>query len=238
MIMRKLLILLVFSPLALFSQSKFGYFSYSTVLDSLPQYKEAMEGYKKLKQRCLREIEHNEQELTRFYVAFLDGHREFPEPILRKRQKEIQQMIDNSVVFRDQLKVWLRHAKDSLTAPSRHLVDSALQRVCSELSLMYAMNIDGGEYRYINPLCGQDITADIVSVILYPERLLREPVVVPVATDSVYVATDNVMCDTVPATERIPDVVNDSIVIPETERISDVVLPVTDTVVADSLKKE
>ena len=115
-VMRKLLLLLLFSPLALVAQNKFGYFSYKAVLDSLPQYAIAMESYDKLKQRCLKEIDHNEQQLTRYYVAFLDGHREFPEPILRKRQKELQQMIDNSIVFRNELKAWLRHAKDSLAA--------------------------------------------------------------------------------------------------------------------------
>ena len=188
-VMRKLFLLLVFSPILLMSQSKFGYFSYKAVLDSLPQYKISMDGYDKLKKRCLKEIDHNEQELTRFYVAFLDGQRDFPEPILRKRQKELQQLIDNSISFRDELKRWLKHAKDSLTEPSRMAVDSALPRVCEELSLSYAIDTDNGGYRYINPKFGQDITADIISVILYPERPLREVVeIAEVATDSV--ATD------------------------------------------------
>lgn len=229
--MRKLLFLLIFSPLALFSQSKFGYFSFDSVLDSLPQYKVAMDDYDKLKKRCLKEIEHNEQELTRFYVAFLDGHRDFPEPILRKRQKELQQMIDNSVLFRDQLKVWLRHAKDSLSASSRQLVDSALHRVCTELSLMYAINIDGGEYRYINRQFGQDITSDIVSVILYPERLLRDTVVAPVATDSVIV-------DAIPATERIPNAITDSAKASITDLIDAAVVQAVDSVAVDTLYKE
>lgn len=191
----------MFSPLVLMAQNKFGYFSYKAVLDSLPQYKVAMENYDKLKQRCLKEIEHNEQQLTRFYVAFLDGQREFPEPILRKRQKELQQMIDNGIVFRDQLKAWLRHAKDSLVASSRLAVDSALPRVCTELSLSYAIDTDNGGYRYINPVFGQDITQDIISVILYPERPLRE-IVVEVVTDSI--ATDDVKmlpATDIPATE-------------------------------------
>ena len=180
------------------SQDKFGYFSYRIVLDSLPQYKVAMENYDKLKQRCLKEIDHNEQQLTRTYVAFLDGHREFPEPILRKRQKELQQMIDNGIVFRDQLKTWLRHAKDSLTESSRLAVDSALPRVCAELSLSYAIDTDNGGYRYINPVFGQDITQDIISVILYPERPLCEIV------ECTEVATDSIVCNgnqSLPATE-------------------------------------
>lgn len=201
--MRKLFLLLVFSPLVLMSQNKFGYFSYKAVLDSLPQYKIAMDGYDKLKKRCLKEIDHNEQELTRFYVAFLDGQRDFPEPILRKRQKELQQLIDNSISFRDELKRWLRHAKDSLTETSRLAVDSALPRVCEELSLSYAIDTDNGGYRYINPVFGQDITADIISVILYPERPLRE--VVEVAADSI-------------ATEEIP-----------TLTVAETATPVTET---------
>ena len=191
--MRKLLLLFLFSPLVLMSQEKFGFFSYNAVLDSLPQYKVAMESYDMLKQRCLKEIDHNEQELTRFYVAFLDGHRDFPEPILRKRQKELQQLIDNSIAFRDELKAWLRHAKDSLTASSRLLVDSALVRVCTELSLSYVIDTDNGGYRYINPLFGEDVTKDIVSAIIFPELPLRNVVECP------EVATDSIM--EIPATE-------------------------------------
>lgn len=191
--MRKLLLLFLFSPLVLMSQEKFGFFSYNAVLDSLPQYKVAMDSYEMLKQRCLKEIDHNEQELTRFYVAFLDGHRDFPEPILRKRQKELQQLIDNSIAFRDELKAWLRHAKDSLTASSRLLVDSALVRVCTELSLSYVIDTDNGGYRYINPLFGEDVTKDIVSAIIFPELPLRNVVECP------EVATDSIM--EIPATE-------------------------------------
>lgn len=221
--MRKLLFLLLFLPLALFSQSKFGYFSYTTVLDSLPQYREAMDDYSRLKKRCLKEIEHNEQELTRFYVAFLDGHREFPEPILRKRQKELQQMIDNSVVFRDQLKVWLRHAKDSLSVQSRQLVDSAIQTVCIEQSLMYAINIDGGEYRYINSQFGVDITEEIWAVLQRPADYQPEPVDSVTAVDSA-VATDNVLSEEIPATLRIPATLIDNYTV--------------DSVAVDSLKKD
>lgn len=213
------------------AQNRFGYFSYSTVLDSMPQYKEAMESYGKLKKRCLKEIEHNEQELTRYYVAFLDGHRDFPEPILRKRQKELQQMIDNSVVFRDNLKVWLRHAKDSLSASSRQVVDSVLHRVCTELSLSYAIDVDNRDYKYINPMFGQDITADIISAILYPERTL------PDIVECVDNATD--VFDGIPATEIIPykaiKAATDSLSIPATERILDTVFPVTHKELSDTI---
>ena len=171
--MRKLFLLLLLLPLATVAQTKFGYFSYDKVLKSLPQYNQATESYEKLKQRCNDEVERNKLELTRTYVAFLSGHRDFPEPILRKRQKELQQMIDNSIAFRDQLRTWLVQAKDSLYAPCYKVVDEALQRVCTAMELGYAIDIDNGSYKYINPLLGEDITQDIINAILNPNATIR-----------------------------------------------------------------
>ena len=153
----------------LVAQNKFGYFSYNAVLDSLPQYHEAMNEYNKLKQRCNEEIEYNELQLTRAYVSYLDGQRNFPEPILRKRQNELQQLIDNSVLFRDQLKSWLREAKDSFCAPCYDTIAVALKRVCTEMKLAYAIDTDKNIYKYINPEMGEDITAYILQAIFYPE---------------------------------------------------------------------
>jgi outer membrane protein len=166
--MRKLYLLLLFLPAAIIAQTKFGYFSYIKVLESVPQYKSATEEYNALRERCNKEISHNEEELTRHYVAFLNGQHDFPEPILRRRQNELQQMIDNSVAFRDQLKVWLAEARDSLYHPCYAVVDNALKRVCGVLSLAYAIDMDEGVYRYINPEIGIDITDYLIEAVINP----------------------------------------------------------------------
>lgn len=156
--MRKLFLLLFVLPFALSSQAQFGYYSSSRVLKALPQYVEATADYERLCQRCDEEIESNEKELTRLYVAFLDGQRDFPEPILRKRQNELQQLVDNSVEFRKQLKVWLVEAKDSLYASSYQALEFALERVCTSCDLDYAIDTDVASYGYINPNKGVNIT--------------------------------------------------------------------------------
>lgn len=173
-LMRKLFLLLMLLPLATVAQIKFGYFSNSEVLEALPQYNRAAEDYKLLKQRCNDEIERNKLELTRSYVAFLNGQKDFPEPILRKRQKELQQLVDNSIAFRDQLKVWLQQAKDSLFAPCYGMVDNALARVCTEMQLAYAVDTDNNVYKFINPSLGENITQDIINAVLNPETPVRE----------------------------------------------------------------
>ena len=162
----------MFTPLFLSAQSKFGFYRHSEVLLAIPEYAQAVEEFEMLKQRCNAEIERNEQELTRKYVAFLDGQQDFPEPILRKRQKELQQMVDNSVLFRDRLKSWLSQAKDSLYAPYNAMVNSALARVCVRMDLAYAIDCDEIKYRYINPKYGEEITSLVLEEVLNPTLVI------------------------------------------------------------------
>ena len=175
--MRKILLLLMFLPMLLSAQGKFGFYSHKEVLMAVPEYLLAIEEFELLKQRCNAEIERNEQELTRKYVAFLDGQQDFPEPILRKRQKELQQMVDNSVLFRDRLKVWLSQAKDSLLAPCNERVDIALAKVCERMDLAYAINSDELMYRYVNPKYGEEITPLVLEEVLNPTVETVPPVV-------------------------------------------------------------
>lgn len=180
--MRKILLLLMFLPMLLSAQGKFGFYSHKEVLVAVPEYLLAIEEFELLKQRCNAEIERNEQELTRKYVAFLDGQQDFPEPILRKRQKELQQMVDNSVLFRDRLKVWLSQAKDSLLAPCNERVDIALAKVCERMDLAYAINSDEVMYRYVNPKYGEEITPLVLEEVLNP-TVETVPTVVECAED-------------------------------------------------------
>ena len=210
--MRKFLIfIMLLAPMGMLAQARFGYYSHSEVLKSTSGYDKAMDEYKLLEQRCEAEIEYNERELTRKYVAFLDGQQDFPEPILRKRQKELQQMVDNSVVFRKKLKLWLAQAKDSLLVPCNVKINAALLKVCERNRLDYAIDSDEVKYRYISPAAGKDITSLILKEMNRPAVEPAKNVVecaedtIP-ATDSVSVATDTmtIAADTL-------NVVNDSI---------------------------
>ena len=124
----------------------------------MPEYGQICKDYEQLKKRCDSEIARNENELTRSYVAYLDGQNEFPEPILRKRQKELQELVDKSVLFREELRAWLAQAHDSLMAPMRAKIDDAVSRVCLHNNLAYIIDLDEAGYKFINPTCGFDIT--------------------------------------------------------------------------------
>ena len=215
--MRKIFFFLFFFSFALFAKAQFGYYSNSNVMKALPTYEQAAADYERLCNRCEKEIEHNERELTRKYVAFLDGYRDFPEPILRKRQNELQRLVDNSVNFRKELKLWLVQAKDSLLAPSREAVAIAVGKVSAACDLDYVVDTDVAAYVYMNPNKAFNITRMLLDAALYPDKPateldgyddylnqfgLSKPVALPatglkeavvneeVATDEVKVATD------------------------------------------------
>lgn len=172
--MRKILFLLLFVPVASFAQiTGFGFFSLSGVMDSLPECKTAQDNYNALLERCDSEIARGEEELTRCYVSFLEGQNSFPEPILRKRQKELQDMVDRSVLLRDQLKEWLVQAHDSLFNPIVENIDKAVERVCILNNLAYAIDTDKAAYRYVNPKFGVDITNLIIKEINSPTIIVN-----------------------------------------------------------------
>ncbi len=153
-------------PLAAAAQIRFGYLNYSEVQQQVPQYKEVQARYNELLKRCEQELLRNEEELTRNYVAFLDGQRDFPEPILRKRQKELQDHVDRSVRFREEVKKWLVQAHDSLFTPVNAIVDDAIARVCMHNGLAYVINLEEAGYLFVNPAMGHDVTKAVVNTIL------------------------------------------------------------------------
>ncbi|MBQ3540079.1 MAG: OmpH family outer membrane protein [Bacteroidaceae bacterium] len=163
--MRKIVLILMLLPLAASAQLKFGYFNYSEVLHKLPQYKIVQADFDSLLARCDKEIERNEQELTRTYVAFLNEQHDFPEPILRKRQKELQDLVDESIQFRDQVKIWLTEAHDSLFAPLFATIDDAAARVCIHNKLAYIIDTEKSGYVFVNPANGFDVTNTILATI-------------------------------------------------------------------------
>ena len=160
-------------PMAVAAQTNtFGYFRYKKVVEQLPEYSQVCNDYEELKKQCDAEIARNEEQLTRSYVAYLDGQNEFPEPILRKRQKELQELVDKSILFRKELQAGLTAAHDSLYAPLRAKVDDAVSRVCLHNNLAYIIDLDEAGYKFINPTCGFDITNALLGTlgIIVPEQ--------------------------------------------------------------------
>lgn len=158
--MKKLIILLMlFMPFTAMAQ-KFGYMNYDQVLKAMPEYIQAQAQLETLKAKYNAEMERTDREFNRKYSEFLDGQRDFPQNILLKRQKELQDLCDRGVAFRAECNSLLKSAEEELITPITSKLNITLGRVGDEMALEYIINTAGKDYLYIGPN-GIDITGTV-----------------------------------------------------------------------------
>ena len=76
---------------------KFGYLSYSEVIKLMPEYVRAQEKLNLLQQRYDEELARADNEFNLKFSEFLEGQKNFPENILLKRQKELQDLMEKNL---------------------------------------------------------------------------------------------------------------------------------------------
>lgn len=148
-------------PLAASAQSKFGYFNYDDMLKAMPEYTEAQNNLNMLKDNYESELKRSEDEFDKKYTEFLDGQKEFPKSILMKRQKELQNLMDQTLEFKKDVKEMLSKAEKNLMAPVKQKLDEAVAAVAQEKALDYVINTAGNNYPYVNPDTGVDLTEQL-----------------------------------------------------------------------------
>ena len=114
-----LLIVLCLLPLGLTAQTqpKFGYMNYAEVLKSMPQYAEAETNLAILRSKYDAEIRRSEDEFTRKYAEFLQEQKDFPHNIMVKRHKELQELMEKSIAFKNEINATLETARDKMLEP-------------------------------------------------------------------------------------------------------------------------
>ena len=148
-------------PLAASAQSKFGYFNYDDMLKAMPEYTEAQNNLNMLKDNYESELKRSEDEFDKKYTEFLDGQKEFPKSILMKRQKELQNLMDQTLEFKKDVKEMLSKAEKNLMAPVKQKLDEAVAAVAQEKALDYVINTAGNNYPYVNTNTGVDLTEQL-----------------------------------------------------------------------------
>ena len=163
MFRRFLLIALCVLPLGLpaQTQARFGYMNYSEVLKAIPQYAEAQANLAVLQSKYDAEIRRSEDEFTRKYAEFLQEQKDFPQNIMVKRHKELQELMEKSLAFKQEIRATLKTARDKMLEPLTTELNDAISRVALKYSLDYVVNTEDKNYLFINPMVGMDITNDV-----------------------------------------------------------------------------
>ena len=136
---------------------RFGYLSYEQALKSMPDYAVARKKLDNLWQQYEAELKRVEDEFNRKYEDFLDGQRDFPKTILRKRQTELQELMTKNIAFKEDSRKQLAEAEAEAMAPLKARLAEVIARIASEQGYAFVLNTDADACPYINPQVGVDL---------------------------------------------------------------------------------
>ena len=128
----------------------FGYLSYNDVMHAMPEYVQAQKSLEDLKKTYDEEMSRSEQDFTKKFAEYLDGQKSFPENIMLKRQKELQQLMDQGLQFKQGAQELLTKAEAELMEPIHARLTEAIQAVGKKRNYAYVLNTDVNAYPYIS----------------------------------------------------------------------------------------
>lgn len=156
-----LLVLLTFISMTVVAQSKFGYVSYMEIVKALPEYSIVEAHLDELQAKYEAEIERADREFNQKYADFIEEQSQFPDNIRMKRHKELQELMEKSMQFKDEVNLTMREARAEMLKPLYEKVDEAVMKVCIDGGYDYILNIDNRIYIAINPQNGSDVTEQL-----------------------------------------------------------------------------
>ena len=153
-----LIILILAATLTADAQIKFGYLSYDNALKNMPDYKVASLNLEKLRSQYSNETKRAENEFNEKYESFLEGQRDFAEPILKKRQAELQELLSKNEAFKKESDRLLLQTESDMYIPLYERLNAVLKRIGHERGYAFILNTDNNAVPFVNSAYGEDIT--------------------------------------------------------------------------------
>ena len=152
------LFLLLLAPCTTQAQTtiKYGTIHYDSLLVGLPQYAQVQQRMEELHKKYESETAYNEQNFKRLFAEFLQGQKDFPQNILMKRQRDLQEQMEKSIAFRKEADALLRAAEADMMKPLREMLDELIRNVGLERGYEMIINLDTPAYPFLHPSVAED----------------------------------------------------------------------------------
>lgn len=159
------LMLLCMTALAATAQStvKYGLLSCDSLLHGMPAYVDAQNKMAALRQKYENEAQYNERSFRRQFAEFLQGQKDFPQNILLKRQRDLQDAVERGLAFRHAADSILTRAEADLLAPVRAKLQEAIRAVGMERGYECIVNTDEPVLPFVHPSLCEDATPYVVA---------------------------------------------------------------------------
>ncbi len=165
--MKKLFFILSFLVLTVMAeaQNKYGYFSYDSIFYAMPEYITAQKTLDDLRSKYDAEMKRAAADFNTRYEIFLEEQRDLVPSILRKRQLELQDMMDKNTAFKKEAARLLDAARKDLYAPIRRRILEAVRKVGTTQRFAVILNTDSDACPFIDPALGEDVTPQIRAIL-------------------------------------------------------------------------
>lgn len=144
---------------------RYGSVNADSVLRAMPQYTKAQADLATLRQKYDKEMARAEDEFNTKYENFLDAQRDLVPSILRKRQAELQDMMDKNIAFKAEARRLLAEAEDKAISPLRQKVQAVITLLAEKMQLAFVLNTASDSCPYVNPALSVDITQQAINTI-------------------------------------------------------------------------
>jgi outer membrane protein len=128
------------------------------VFENMPEYKAAKVQLKELRNKYEMEAQYNEASFKRQFAEYLQGQKDFPQSIMLKRQRDLQEALEKSLAFREEAERLLKQAETEALAPIKSRLNNAIRMVGGAYNLDYIYNLDTNAMPYVNPALIMDVT--------------------------------------------------------------------------------
>lgn len=144
---------------------RFGCISYNQVLLSMPEYAQAENDLITLKAKYDAEMKASEDEFNAKYETFLSEQNNYAPSILRKRQQELEDMMQRNEKFRLESIRLLAQAEKDMVKSAKDKLDAAIRRISEELQLTFVLNTDDDAVPYLNKAMAYNITDAVTEAV-------------------------------------------------------------------------
>ena len=111
-----------------------------------------------LRRKYDSEMRRAEMEFNSKYEEFLEVQSTLVPTILRKRQTELQDLMEKNVEFRKDAERLLKQAETDALSPVRRRLNEAVAAVGKDQGYAFILNTDNDACPYVNPEMGEDAT--------------------------------------------------------------------------------
>ena len=153
-----LLLLAPVLPAAAQNGARYGCLSRQALLRQMPETHRAQQELDSLRAQFDRETQYNEAGFQRQFSEFLQVQKSLSEPLLRKRQADLQVAMERALAFRREGQALLDDARKRLFRPIEERLDAAIRVVGAERGYDLVIDTDSSAAPYVSPTLSEDAT--------------------------------------------------------------------------------